>query len=49
MSRDFPVGASNDDSSDVADVEGKGGVIPRTIHLTSQNIDFWIGGGNLFS
>ena len=48
-SRDCPVGASNYDSSGVADGEGKCGVIPRTIHLTSQNIDFWIGGGNFFS
>ena len=43
-SRDYPVGASDGSLFGVSDVDGKGGVVPRTTNLTPQKVDFSING-----
>ena len=47
-SRDYPVGASDGSLFGVSDVDGKGGVVPRTTNLTPQKVDFSINGDNFF-
>ena len=45
-SRDYPVVTSGGSLSGVTAGYGNGYVGPRTTHLTSQKVDFWIDGGD---
>ena len=45
-SRDYPIGTSDGSLFNVSVGDGKGGVVPRTTHLSTQNFYFWIDGDN---
>ena len=45
-SKEYSVGALSVSSFDVGVGDGKGGVEPRTNHLTSHSPDCWTDGGN---
>ena len=49
LSRDYLAGDFYSSQFGVGDRDGKVGVVPRTTHISSQKVGFWIDGGNFVS
>ena len=49
FSRGYSDNATGNSSFGVIAVDGKGGLGPRTTHLSSQKVDCWINGGDFLS